>query len=229
MPPIREEGKDDMYKVLTVKDKVRVPPSKFGLPMKEAVKASLEDKWEGLIDRRMGVMLSVTDVNDVGEGTILPGDGAIHYPVAFKLLVYYPEMHELVKGFVIDVTEFGIFIRLGPLDGMVHVSQIMDDFVSYDNKNAIFMGRDTKRTLKESDLVRARVISISMASGQYKIGLTTRQPGLGVLGWYSEDKKALIKPENPAKAPATKAPSGHKAKAAPKAASKDKKPKKAAK
>jgi DNA-directed RNA polymerase subunit E' len=177
-----------MYKILTVKDKVRVPPSKFSLKMKEAIKSSLEDRWEGIIDRRLGVVMSVTDVADVGEGVILPGDGAIHYPVDFKLLVYYPEMHELIKGYVIDVTEFGIFIRLGPLDGMVHVSQIMDDFVSYDNKNAIFMGRDTKRTLRESDLIRARIISISMASGQYKIGLTTRQPGLGVLAWYDMQK-----------------------------------------
>ena len=204
-----------MYKILTVKDKVRVPPSKFGFHMKDAIKSSLEDRWEGIIDRRLGVVMSVTDVTDVGEGVILPGDGAIHYPVGFRMLVYYPEMHELIKGYVIDVTEFGIFIRLGPLDGMVHVSQIMDDFVSYDNKNAIFMGRDTKRTLKESDLVKARIISISMQGGQYKIGLTTRQPGLGVLAWYTgerpkaasakvparEDKKPVSKPAaKPAKA-----------------------------
>jgi DNA-directed RNA polymerase subunit E' len=190
-----------MYKILTVKDRVRVPPSKFGLAMEDAVKASLEDRWEGIIDRRLGVTLSVTDVSEVGEGTILPGDGAIHYPVEFRILVYYPEMHELVKGYVIDVTEFGIFIRMGPLDGMVHVSQIMDDFVSYDNKNSIFMGRDTKRTLRESDLMRARIISISMASGQYKIGLTTRQPGLGALAWYDREKQKARagKKETPAK------------------------------
>jgi DNA-directed RNA polymerase subunit E' len=195
-----------MYKILTVKDKVRVPPSKFGLHMEEAVKASLEDRWEGIIDRRLGVILSVTEVKDVGEGAILPGDGAIHYPVEFRILVYYPEMHELIKGYVIDVTEFGIFIRMGPLDGMVHVSQIMDDFVSYDNKNSIFMGRDTKRTLKESDLIRARIISISMASGQYKIGLTTRQPGLGVLAWQERDKqKAGVAPKKEA-SPAKPAP-----------------------
>ena len=191
-----------MYKSLIVKDRIRVPPSKFNLPMKEAIKASLEDRWEGLVDRNLGVMLAVTDVKDVGEGSILPGDGAIHYPVDFELLVYYPEMHELIKGYVIDVTEFGIFIRLGPLDVMVHVSQIMDDFVSHDIKNSIFMGRDTRRTLKEADSVRARVISISVVSGQYKIGLTTRQPGLGVLGWYSDTSKTSAGQVGDSKKPA---------------------------
>lgn len=186
-----------MYKTITVHDKVRVPPKMFGSTREEAIKKSLEEKWEGLIDKRLGVILSVIDVSNVGEGNILPGDGAIYYPADFELLVYHPEMHELVKGYVIDVTEFGIFIRVGPVDGMVHVSQIMDDFVSYDPKNAVFTGRDSKRILKEKDTVRARVISISMGSSQYKIGLTTRQSGLGVLGWFDIDKRkaAAKKPD----------------------------------
>ncbi len=186
-----------MYKTITVHDKVRVPPKMFGLDREEAIKKSLEERWEGLIDKKLGVILSVISVGDVGEGNILPGDGAIYYPADFSLLVYHPEMHELVKGYVIDVTEFGVFIRVGPVDGMVHVSQIMDDFVSYDPKNAVFTGRDSKRIMKEKDLIRARVISISMGASQYKIGLTTRQPGLGVLTWFEKEKRkvGVKKPE----------------------------------
>ena len=187
-----------MYKMITVHDKIRVPPKMFGSNREEAIQKSLEEKWEGLIDKRLGVILSVGSVGEVGEGIILPGDGSIHYPADFTLLVYNPEMHELVKGYVIDVTEFGIFVRMGPVDGMVHVSQIMDDFVSYDIKNIVFTGRDSKRILKEKDLVRARVISISMGSNQYKIGLTTRQPGLGVLGWFDKKKAIVKKAEKPA-------------------------------
>ncbi len=183
-----------MYKILTVNDKVRVPPYKFDMDVEEAIKSSLEEKWEGLIDRNFGVILAVVSVGEIGEGKIFPGDGGIHYPVDFELLVFYPELHDIVKGYVIDVTEFGVFVRIGPLDGMVHVSQIMDDFVSYDPKNAIFSGRDTKRTLKESDIVLARIISISIGRNQYKIGLTTRQPGLGVIDWYKEKPKQK-KPE----------------------------------
>jgi DNA-directed RNA polymerase subunit E' len=182
-----------MYKILTVSDKVRVPPSKFRMKMEDAIKSSLEDRLEGIIDRRLGVILSVVDVGNVGEGQIFPGDGAIHYPVDFGLLVYFPEMHEMIKGYVIDVTEFGVFIRMGPLDGMVHVSQIMDDFVSYDDKNVTFHGRESKKTMREGDLARARIISVSMGTNQYKIGLTTRQFGLGVLDWYDRDRKEKAK------------------------------------
>jgi len=172
-----------MYKILTVKDKIRVPPSKFSKPLENAVQESLEERWEGVIEKEIGIVLSVVSVENVGEGKILPGDGALHYPVEFKILTYYPEMHEIAKGEVIDVTEFGAFVRIGPLDGMIHVSQIMNDFVSYDAKNSIFSGRDSKRVLKEGDVIIGRIISVSLGAKQYKIGVTTRQPGPGVLSW----------------------------------------------
>lgn len=186
-----------MYKILEIDDKIRVPPAKFGLPLQEAVKVSLEDKWEGIVDKRLGVVLSVLSVDSIGEGRILPGDGAIHYKAVFKLMAYQPELHEVVKGEVIDITEFGAFVRFGPVDGMVHVSQVMNDFVSYDAKNAILMGRDSKRKLKEGDVVAARIVSVSMEKDQYKIGLTARQAGLGALEWVEEDKKRAKKAISP--------------------------------
>jgi len=180
-----------MYKILTVNDKIRVPPSNFNMDLENAVKQSLEERWEGLIEKDIGIILSVVSVEEIGDGKILPGDGAIYYPVGFKILTYAPELHEVVKGFVIDVTEFGAFARIGPLDGMVHVSQIMNDFVSYDQKNATFNGRESKRVLKEKDPIRARIISVSLVAKQYKIGLTTRQFGLGAENWVESEKKRL--------------------------------------
>jgi DNA-directed RNA polymerase subunit E' len=197
-------GAISMYRIITVKDKIRVPPSKFDLDVENAVKKSLEDRWEGLIEKDVGIILSVVGVENMGEGKILPGDGAIYYPVTYKILAYAPEMHEIIKGFIIDVTEFGAFARMGPLDGMVHVSQIMNDFVSYDDKNATFNGRESKRVLKEGDDIRARIISVSLAAKQYKIGLTTRQAGLGAENWIEADKKNPRTAKRGGKRPASK-------------------------
>ena len=188
-----------MYKIVEIEDDVRVPPSKFEFGLEDSVKASLVDKWEGIIEKGLGVILVVTGVNDIGEGTIFAGDGAVHYPVKFEMLVYRPEQNEIVHGEVIDVTEFGAFMRLGPVDGMIHVSQIMDDFVSYDRKNAIFTGKESKHRLKDGDVLRARIISVSVAGREYKIGLTARQPNLGCLEWIKEDKVKGNKMAAPAK------------------------------
>ncbi len=177
-----------MYRIVEVEDEIKVPPSKFGLGLEDAVKASLMTRWDGVIDKRLGVVLGVTGVKNTGEGKIYAGDGSIHYPVMFEVLAYKPNQHEIVEGEIIDVTEFGVFLRLGPVDGMIHVSQLMDDFVSYDRKNAIFTGKESKQRMKEGDLVKARIISVSVSGNDYKIGLTARQPNLGSVDWLKESK-----------------------------------------
>lgn len=177
-----------MYKIITVTDRVRVPPEKLGKNVKQSVKEAIADKLEGTIDPKVGVILAVVDVEKIGEGKIVPTDAGVHYQTTFKLLVYKPELQEVVQGEVIDNTEFGAFVRLGPLDGLVHISQLMDDYVSYDNKNAVFLGKESKRTLREGDKVRGRIISISFTE-QQKIGLTMRQPGLGAIQWIEAEKK----------------------------------------
>ncbi len=179
-----------MYKMLTVQDKVRVPPSKFDMDVKEAVVESLRETLEGSTDANHGVFLAVTEVLDVGEGKILPEDGSIHYPCKYKVMTYLPVEDEMFEGEIVDLTEFGAFVRLGPLDGLVHVSQIMDDKVNYDPKNAILAGRDRKKKLKEGDVVRARISGVSLGEAKTKITLTMRQSCLGALSWIKSEKKS---------------------------------------
>jgi DNA-directed RNA polymerase subunit E' len=159
----------------------------------DAVREALAEQLERVVDPRLGVILAVVSVDEVGEGRIVAGDPAVHYECTFKLLTFKPELHELTWGEVIDNTDFGSFVRIGPLDALVHISQLMDDLVSYDSKRGVFLGKETKRTLKEHDLVRARIISVSLATGEKKIGLTMRQPGLGALPWIEEDKRKAKK------------------------------------
>jgi DNA-directed RNA polymerase subunit E' len=178
-----------MYRIITVEEKIRVPPEKLKMKVKEAVRNSITDQLEGAIDPRMGVILVCISVDEVGEGKIVAGDPGVYYNTKFKLLTFKPEVHELAYGEVIDNTEFGSFVRIGPMDGLVHISQIMDDFVSFDNKNSVFLGKESKRTLKEGDKIRARTISVSLGKEENKIGLTMRQTGLGNITWLEEEKR----------------------------------------
>lgn len=176
-----------MYKILDVKDNVRVDPEKFNLDLEEAVSDSLEEKYEGTLDPSIGVILSIEEISEVKEGRVLPEDGAAYYPVEFEMLVFEPQEHEVLTGEVVDITEFGAFIRIGPMDGLIHVSQVMDDYVNYDEKHGTLTGKETNRKLKTGDVVRARIISISY-SEENKVGLTMRQPNLGALHWLEEDE-----------------------------------------
>jgi len=174
-----------MFEIATFKQNVRVPPKLWEKDIKESVKKALKE-LEGKIVKNQGVMLLVTDVKEVGEGMILPGDGAVYFPTTYEALVFRPELNEVVEGEVIDVVDFGAFVRIGPVDGLVHVSQIADDFFSY-SKDGVLQGKQTRKVLKVGDRVRARIISISYKAEPAKLGLTMRQPGLGKLEWLEEE------------------------------------------
>ena len=89
----------------------------------------------------------------VKEGVIIPGDGAPYYQATFELLVFEPENQEVLPGKIKDIADFGAFLTMGPIDGMVHISQTMNDFVSY-SKDKILTGRETNRVLKVGDTTK---------------------------------------------------------------------------
>jgi len=175
------------YEVL-VTDHVRVEPNKFGMDTDAAVRAQLEESYSGFQDKDIGIVVSVLDVKEVKEGIIIPGDGAAYYESTFKLIVFKPELQELIYGIVEEITSFGAFMSMGPIRGMIHISQTMDDFVSFSD-TGVLTGKDGKKTLVQGDKCIARIVAISYKGEDPKIGLTMRQPGLGKLDWVKAEKE----------------------------------------
>jgi DNA-directed RNA polymerase subunit E' len=180
-----------MFYITKVKDHVRVEPELFGLPVKEAIKTQLEKKYESYIDEELGSVIAVLDVHEIQDGILIPGDASAYYASHFSLLTFKPVLQELVYGEVKEITNFGAFIDLGTFDAMIHISQTMDDFVSF-SKTGTLIGKNSKRALKKGDLCMARVVAVSYKTTPPKIGLTMRQPGLGKIEWIQEDKKKSI-------------------------------------
>ena len=178
-----------MFYKTEIKDHIRVPPDLFNLPREEAVIKRIKADYEGFISKDLGIVIDVPKVKDVREGIIIPGDGAAYYEVIFELLTFKPELQEVVLGRIKDIADFGAFISIGPADGMIHVSQTMDDFVSF-SKDKVLTGKETKRSLKVGDKCKARIIAVSFKDPTNpKLGLTMRQSGLGRTDWIEEEEK----------------------------------------
>ena len=181
-----------MYKKMRLADTVRIAPELLGEPVEQAVKIALREKLEGLVDKRMGAIVAVKDIIEVGEGHILAGDGGVYYDVVFDALTFMPELQEIIEGSVVEVVQFGVFVGIGPLDGLVHVSQLTDEFVTYDEKNSRLITKESGRSVTEGDHIRARIIAVSLNEREprdSKIGLTMRQHALGKMDWIEEARK----------------------------------------
>lgn len=181
------------FNIVTLEDSVRILPSKFGEPLEEVAKEQLKLKYEGIIDEELGYVIAVTDIEVSPVGKIIPGDCATYHKATFSLLTFYPKVHEIVEGEVVEIADFGAFLRVGPVDALIHVSQIMDDFISYDSRQGVLMGKETKRKISVGNKMRVRITAVSLGrEGSFgKIGVTARQPFLGALEWIEEDVKKI--------------------------------------
>ena len=183
-----------MFYLVEVEDHVRVEPKLFGLATADAVKEQLNQTYVKFQDKELGTVVAVLEVLEVGEGIIIPGDGAAYYKSKFKLIIFKPELQEIVYGTIDEITNFGAFINLGVIKGMIHISQTMDDYVSF-SKTGSLTGKDGKKSLNKGDNCIARIVAISYKGEEPKIGLTMRQPGLGKVEWVKAEKDKSKKPE----------------------------------
>jgi len=187
-----------LWRIITVEDYVRIPPSRFGEPLDKVAYEQLKARYEGKVERDVGVFVKILSLEVSRKGIITFGDGATYHKVKLRVLVFTPLNNEIVEGDVVETTEYGAFVRIGPVRGLLHKTQMMsDNIVLYDKASGTFIGEKTKRKLSKGDIVRVRIVSVSYVLTStglgLRIGLTARQPFLGKLEWIEEDIQAARK------------------------------------
>lgn len=181
-----------MYLRVTKEDIIRIPPDRLGEDIDKVIEEISHFSLENRMTKEGMLTLLVTDVEKVGEGRIIRGDGGVYQQVRYNAVVFKPELQEVIEGTVCEVLKFGVFVRFGPLDGLIHISQLMDDKIDVDESGNRLIGKDSKRDLKVGDKVRARIVSLSINERnprESRIGLTMKQVGLGKFEWMEEERK----------------------------------------
>jgi len=176
-----------MYYVLSCKDKIRLPAQFFSMKLDDSLTQILREKYERRIDKDAGILLALWNAKPAGDGVVIAGDNAAYYEVSFDVLAYHPVVNEVIGTEVSEIVEFGAFLTLGPIEGLVHLSQIANDFLTYNKKTMSFTGRESKKALKKGDIVFAKISTVSMKNSipETKIGLTMRPDGLGKEEWLT--------------------------------------------
>ena len=185
-----------MYTITRIEDTIRILPDKFGEDLDEVIKNSVQKTFEGTVRKEYGIIVAVQNIQPIGDGIVIHGDGAMYQKVAFDALTFMPILQEVVNGVVCEIVEFGAFCHIGPIDALIHMSQIMNDYVQVDSENEIITGKEKKKTLRVGDSIRARIVSVSLnelSARESKIGLTMRQPALGAHEWIYKDEEEEMK------------------------------------
>ena len=181
-----------MYNMVKIEDTIRILPERFGENLDRVVEEIVQRTFEGSMRKNYGIIVAAENIKSVGDGIVIHGDGAMYQKVSFDALTFNPQIQEIIDGVVCEIVEFGAFCHIGPLDALIHMSQIMNDYVEVDPENEIIQGKEKKKILKVGDPVRARIVAVSLnelSARESKIGLTMRQPALGAHEWLIEKKE----------------------------------------
>ena len=180
-----------MFSISTLVDVVRIPPNLFGVNLKNAAIEILKAKYESMINNELGYIVMILTAKVEPMGKMIPGDGGTFHKVEFNALTFYPMMQEIVNGELVDITDFGAFVRIGPTDALLHLSQVMDDYLKSDVASGMIIANQSGKTLKVGSTIRTRITAVSLgkAATMGKIGITCRQPFLGANEWIAEEIK----------------------------------------
>ena len=121
-----------MYYTHPREDMVRIPPDRLGEDLEKVTMELARQAFEGHMgpDQKLVVLITSLELN--GDSRVVHGDGAVYQPVRIQMLLFDIRIQEVIEGLIDQVTEYGAFVRFGPLDGLLHVSQIQDDHINVD-------------------------------------------------------------------------------------------------
>ncbi|MDH5403940.1 MAG: DNA-directed RNA polymerase [Candidatus Heimdallarchaeota archaeon] len=180
-----------IYYVSTIQSTLRVPPGRFDEDLKVILLELARDSLEERIFENLGFIVAVLDAGDITTGRLIPGDGGAFYDSTFTVLSYLPERGEVIEGAIIELIDFGAFVRVSTVDALCHVSQMANDFFSYNSGQDVLIGKQSNLTLRRDDVVRGRIVVVSVQRNAIRVGITMRQAGLGKLDWIEEWKQGF--------------------------------------
>src|SRR5918995_2777327 len=188
-----------MFAIIHMSDVVRIPPSKLTNSLKDTAIGILKEKYESMISPEIGYIVTIIDAYANSTGKLIAGDGATYHKVGFKALTYFPVLQEIVEGEIVEITDFGAFVRIGPTDALLHLSQITDDYLKSDVKQGVIVANQSAKSLRIGSKMRARITAVSLGKGSSmgKIGITCRQPFLGSFDWIKEEIEKAKTPQAP--------------------------------
>ena len=191
-----------MFSIVHMSDVVRIPPNRLTNSLNNTAIGILKEKYESMISPDIGYIIMIIDATANSIGKLVAGDGATYHRVKFKALTFFPKLQEVVEGEVVEITDFGAFVRIGPTDALLHLSQITDDYLRSDVKQGVIIANQSAKILKIGSRIRARVTAVSLGKGAAmgKIGITCRQPFLGASEWIEQEVKKANQPATPAPA-----------------------------
>jgi len=171
-----------MFFAKELKHTINLHPKYFGPQTDVYLRDKLHADVEGTCSGRLGYIIAVLGILEVGKGTIQPGTGMAEFIVKYRAIVYKPFRDETVDGTVKIVNKMGFYVEVGPLTVFVSSHHIPPDMHFDSNANPpCFTNAEEQLSIERNSRVRLKILGTRIdATEIFAIG-TIRQDYLGLI------------------------------------------------
>lgn len=111
----------------TFRDTIRVAPKHLGQPIENVLADELNLRLANKVVLNVGLVICLHDIVEVVESHIFCGDGAIHTECKFRLIVFRPQIGEVLCGTLRSSSKEGLKVSLGFFDSIVVPPQQLNE------------------------------------------------------------------------------------------------------
>ena len=137
---------------------------------------ALDKKGHRELERISGTLSEAAEHTSTRERVAMEAERDI---VELKKLQFMQgKIGQEFDGFIAGVTGFGCFVELSEVfvEGLVHISTLIDDLYSFDEANHALVGRRSAKVLRIGDAVRVRVVAVNPQARRIEFVLERSSP-----------------------------------------------------
>jgi len=202
-----------MFVLTEMRDTVKIQPVRFDVKLNEAIAEELNRRFANKVVLNIGLCIVLYDITKLEESYILPGDGASHTKVQFRLVVFRPFVDEIIVGKIKSSSQEGIHVSLGffddiliPPDALKHPSEFdeagqlwiwkYEEEEGAEASNAYLeLGEEIRFRITEEIFVDTTPVGPNLANiettnekrAPYTLIGSIIEAGLGLLTWWSSN------------------------------------------
>jgi ribonuclease R len=132
----------------------------------------MEDGAMGAGEEREAMEAELVGLGETCSSAERRAEAAERAAVEWKTVLFLRERQgEVFAGHISGVTDFGIFVRLDELsvDGMVHISELTDDYYRYDDGGHRLVGEGKGRVWRLGDPIEVRLVRVDLDAMQLQL------------------------------------------------------------
>jgi len=165
-----------MFQLTTIRDTIRLHPAHLiDQYMRDHIRVYIHKKYCNRIIRSIGLAVAVFCIDKIGEAFLPPGDGGAHIKTTFQMLMWRPQVGELIVGKVYACDATGILVTVGFFANIFVPQSQFNENMFFDPTRSVWVWKydHTDLLMNYDQRIRVKITAVHFATTSAPAGVSS--------------------------------------------------------